>query len=101
ICGRLLETVLQSDQEVRTTCIHPGVGSMQRQDLYRFFDACWPVNGDLLHDLPPLSFKPAMIFSLVIGCSRIRTPQALSMAFEIAPVPSPMLVTPTLLVAQN
>src|SRR6059036_1990261 len=34
--GRLLETVLQSDQEVRPASVDSGVRSMQRQDLNCF-----------------------------------------------------------------
>ena len=42
-----------------------------------------------------------MIFSLVMGCSLIRTPVALYMAFDIAPGTDPMLVSLKLFVPKN
>src|SRR6267142_1338971 len=78
---RLLETVLQTDQQIGAARIDTSLGSVQRQDLNRLLDADRLVDGYRFHAVcPPLAFNassPAMILSRVIGCSRMRTPHAL------------------------
>jgi hypothetical protein len=90
--GRLLQAVLQTNQQVGTACVYGRFRAVLGQDLDRLIDSRRAVDGNLFHACLRLD-NPAMIFSRVIGCSRIRTPLALKMALEIAPGTAPIEVS--------